>query len=59
VPFELRTHWPGLPPSFSATANTMLTGTSYFTAAEIAQTTRSWSCGGRSAKRHALQFSQD
>jgi hypothetical protein len=24
VPFALRTHWPGLPPSSSATANTML-----------------------------------
>jgi hypothetical protein len=47
--------------AFSATANTMLTGTSYFTAAEIEQTTRSWSCGGRSAKNGMPppQFSQD
>src|SRR5690625_2351373 len=56
VPFVLRTHWPGLPPSFSATAKTMLAGTSYFTAAEIEQTTRSCSSGGRSAMKGSIPY---
>src|SRR5690554_745830 len=48
VPLLFLTHCPGLPPSFSATANRMLAGTLYSIAAATTQAVGSCNSGGRS-----------